>query len=628
MFLSILKLWNFRKFGPNDFSQKDKKPTLSLNFHSGLNVIVGENDAGKSAIIDAIKLVLKTHSYEYIRVESNDFYQDATRFRIEIVFEGLQPEEAKNFTEWLGWIGTGASATPFLRLVLDVQRRGVVILPYETKAGVDDDCYPLSAEAKALLQTTYLKPLRDAESELIARKNSRLSQILLGDIAFKDASNHELVEVFARFNNDLKGYFANEANDHAGAKIKKKIDSYIREFHDNTSEVDFRTAEGQIKGILEKLTLTLKDDLNPGLGSLNRLCMAAELLHLNKENWTGLRLGLIEEVEAHLHPQAQMQVIEMLQGIKQIQLILTTHSPNLASKVKLNNLILCENKYAFPMGKDFTKLRETDYPFLERFLDVTKANLFFARGVILVEGVAEELILPALARKMCELKLLHKDLTAGKVSIVAIQNTAFNRYASIFKRERHPYLKMPVAVINDLDLRPTEYAVRYSIPKNKERFEKIVTAYKQDEYISDKEQKVKGQNVRAFISKFWTLEYCLAMHFHLRKLLYVAIQHAAEENRADNYSGIKSSKMQIRDISVSSINKKWEAFSRGKTDTQLAFDLMYYFIIDKKKLSKAVIAHHFAEQLENDKQLTEEQLDVTDNPIGYLFDAIKYATNN
>src|SRR5690606_36312053 len=131
--------------------------------------------------------------------------------------------------------------------------------------------------------------------------------------------------------------------------------------------------------------------------------MASELLHLNKKDWDGIRLGLIEELEAHLHPQAQMQVIESLQKQDNIQLILTTHSPNLASKVSLNNLIICADCYAFPLGKEYTKLKATDYPFLERFLDVTKSNLFFAKGLIFVEGVSEELILPALTDKLCEL---------------------------------------------------------------------------------------------------------------------------------------------------------------------------------------------------------------------------------
>src|SRR5690606_39916367 len=69
-----------------------------------------------------------------------------------------------------------------------------------------------------------------------------------------------------------------------------------------------------------------------------------------------------------------------LQKQETIQLILTTHSPNLASKLKLENLIICNNVNAFPMGEEYTKLRSDSYKFLEKFLDTTKANLFFAKG--------------------------------------------------------------------------------------------------------------------------------------------------------------------------------------------------------------------------------------------------------
>ena len=127
------------------------------------------------------------------------------------------------------------------------------------------------------------------------------------------------------------------------------------------------TSKKEVKEILEKLELSLKDEINPGLGTLNRLFISSELLHLEKKDWTGLRLGLIEELEAHLHPQAQMRIIEALRAKKDIQLILTTHSPNVGSKVKLDELILCSNDKVFPMKKGLTKLRDTDYSFLERF---------------------------------------------------------------------------------------------------------------------------------------------------------------------------------------------------------------------------------------------------------------------
>lgn len=63
MYLQNIKLWNFRKFG-SDIEFNIAEPNLNLNFKKGLNVIIGENDSGKTAIIDAIKLALKTHSYE------------------------------------------------------------------------------------------------------------------------------------------------------------------------------------------------------------------------------------------------------------------------------------------------------------------------------------------------------------------------------------------------------------------------------------------------------------------------------------------------------------------------------------------------------------------------------------
>lgn len=88
-----------------------------------------------------------------------------------------------------------------------------------------------------------------------------------------------------------------------------------------------------------------------------------------------------------------------------MQFILTTHSPNITSKVRLgadedvNNIIICNGKNVFPMGKDYTLLNKKDYKYLDTFLDVTKSNLFFAKGVILVEGWAEEILLPVIAEK-------------------------------------------------------------------------------------------------------------------------------------------------------------------------------------------------------------------------------------
>ena len=208
MHLSTLKLWNFRKFGDGaEFSLT--KPNLSLTFNSGLNVLIGENDSGKSAIIDAIRFVLKTHSYDWTRIDESDFYAGQQRLRIELVLSGFGVDEGKNFTEFLSWEKVEGKVSPRLFLNLNVCRNpsNGQILPYEVRAGSDAHGRALSPEAREYLKVTYLKPLRDAEEELVARKNSRLSQILVGHDAFKSNSpDHVLLKLLTEFNGAIERY--------------------------------------------------------------------------------------------------------------------------------------------------------------------------------------------------------------------------------------------------------------------------------------------------------------------------------------------------------------------------------------------------------------------------------------
>ena len=99
------------------------KHGITVNFHKGLNALIGENDSGKSAIIDAIKLVLQTQSGEFTRVTDEDFYisatgEIATEFSIDCTFEGFEINEAKNFIEWLSFEKDKTSGAVFYKLLL------------------------------------------------------------------------------------------------------------------------------------------------------------------------------------------------------------------------------------------------------------------------------------------------------------------------------------------------------------------------------------------------------------------------------------------------------------------------------------------------------------------------------
>ena len=592
MYLSNIKLWNYRKFGSTVFSLS--KPNLNLEFTKGLNVIIGENDSGKTAIVDAIKLVLKTHSYDYIRVEDEDFFKNSLRFRIELKFSELLDEEAAHFTEWLGWDkDDDGKVTPYLKLMYDVNRTKERVLPTDVRAGADDEGYPLTAEAKDYLKATYLKPLRDAKDELVAKRNSRLAQVLLGDVAFKGKEDkHELLDLFKQLNSNMTEYFegnlqinnpvtSNPTAPQDGKNIKNKIDNYIQKFYGNNAETEFSASENTLKSILEKLTLGLKDEINLGLGTLNRLFMATELLHLNKQNWTGLRLGLIEELEAHLHPQAQMQVVEYLQKQDNIQLILTSHSPNLVSKLKLRNLIICNGGNAFPMGSKHTKLKDANYKFLEKFLDTTKANLFFAKGVIFVEGWSEEILLPSLAR------LIGIDLTAEGISIVNIGNIGFEHYVRIYLRENEPCMQVPVAVVTDLDIQVYE--------RNGDSFSK------RDEATVNSEIDVKkanmenksSQNIQYFVAPSWTLEYSLLESSTLQEQFKQALE--------DSHTRTSWENRHEKELSKKLINK-------GLNKTDIAC-----------RLAKAI-----DEDLNKVESEREIRVDQDDTYIGYLLEAIRY----
>ncbi|MGN1217288.1 MAG: ATP-dependent nuclease, partial [Phocaeicola sp.] len=135
MYLSKLRLWNFRKYCEG----YDGSPGIEVCFHNGLNVLIGENDSGKTAIVDAIRYALKTQSGEYIQFDDKDFYQDAQgnrkdEFKIECVFNGLNEQDSGLFREWLSW--NEDKTRYLLRVWLYVKRKDNVILP-KFSAGIE-----------------------------------------------------------------------------------------------------------------------------------------------------------------------------------------------------------------------------------------------------------------------------------------------------------------------------------------------------------------------------------------------------------------------------------------------------------------------------------------------------------
>ena len=499
MIVSELKIFNFRRF-----KSENGAPGLQITFHKGLNALIGENDSGKTAVIDALKFVLLTQSNEYIRPSEEDFYisdngDACSEFKIDCTISDFTQNEAKNFIEYLSFSKTEDDVEYTLELHYRAWKEGHKIYQ-ELRVGDIDDGISIDVKARELLKAVYLKPLRDAEREMSSGRGSRISQILLNHPVFKDKKEHAILDILKNANDSIERYFTSDTD---GKRILQAIRNNLELFNDKdqASNAELKTSDIQLKAILESLSLNAPE-INPGLGELNLLFIAAELLLLKDDTDGGLKLALIEELEAHLHPQVQLRLISYLQNEyteNHVQIIISTHSPILASKINLKNLILMKNRSGYDLSEGKTGLQKGDYLFLQRFLDSTKANLFFAKGIIMVEGDAENILIPVIA------DILGYPLEKYGISIVNVGSTAFLRYSGIMVRKDGTDIGIPVSVITDCDVRPYDVD-----PTTKEK----TFNEKESESLRAKEERDKiytNGSVHGFTSPRWTLEYCIAM---------------------------------------------------------------------------------------------------------------------
>ena len=571
MYLASIKLKNFRKFDEQEHV---------IHFQEGLNVLVGENDAGKSAIIDAIRIALgTTDSNNFSNVNLSDFYQEDLTRIIEIVcyFKNLTEKEESIFLEYLTYEEEDREYKTSLYLHWNygcIKSNGL-FRPIALKiaaTGRNGDGDKLSNVAREELRVTYLKPLRDASIDLRSGRRSRLPQIIHGLPGITDGEDNYQDGVDPK-SLSLVGIF-NLANilleEHKGLNnVNKEIEKVLSEkmlLRNDNIKTKFEVSdsgtndEQKVARLLEKLELVRDKSKshnagNVGLGTSNIISMACEmLLHQTLAKRNRSSFLLIEEPEAHVHAQRQLKLIQSLNNNlvdNKQQIIITTHSPLLASVVALKNVLIVKDANVYSLAPGNTKLEADDYRYLEAYLDATKANLFFARSVLIVEGPGEELLFPTLAR------LLGHSLTDYGCSLVDVRSTGLRRFARIFQRENeNEKFNIPVACVTDKDIMPN-CAPRILFPRKGykddgtkwpregDRRWRAERDYEDDEtQIEQKVEEIKnradGQTVRTFVADQWTLEYDLAyyglVHDEMAEILMRSlIKVAYKENNRDTY---------------------------------------------------------------------------------------------
>jgi len=491
-----------------------KKATF--NFQNGFNSVVGRNNTGKTSLFNGIRHALGSSANrgEPLWLTEEDFYFEPAvgkrteKIQIELQFAGLNGDDLARFFEILDY-NVAQPLESVGRIVFEASWPEAKPRPDTKRWGgaSTGDRAAVPSEVLAQIPVTFLPALRDAEAALTPGNKSRLA-LLLQDLARRDAANPKdtIIEIFKT---------ANAALEQTGLlkTVKERLQKSTGAMAGSDySPCSISASTPRFERILRTLrvqmeTVALADISANGLGYNNLLYIATVLAHLEEISDSEAPLLLVEEPESHLHPQLTVLLAEYLNQLtaeaRAPQVIVTTHSPTLASHLAPSRISITfvdsQQKTIRCNSLVHAGLEDHEEREIRRMLDVTRASLYFAKGLILVEGISESLLLPVLAKRM-GINPLERH-----ISILPMCGVAFGTFKKLLSENA---LNIPVAIITDGDPRRTTKDWETTEPRmDGGKIERCARAKKLEEVFAG------HANVKVFISEV-TLEYDLAMAGH------------------------------------------------------------------------------------------------------------------
>lgn len=497
MYISSLRIKNFRNFINAEFS-----------FKKGVNTILGENGSGKTNALFALRMLLDDSLPRNItRLKDSDFCRNLDEWKghwiiISIGFEELSTSEGcqmlKHAAGHMDNSNTG-TLTYYFRPCAKVRQdlysanndmakinniRGLVsiddyevvftgraatnflddekykVLVGDFDAGVfpepnDKDFNSYGVKVSPLheeVSFTFVKALRDVVSDLKNYRNSPLIHLLKGlESEISDDDSDKITDLVDELNSSISDL----------SEIKEVSQGIQSTLHNTVGYsfspiIDIESSlPGKLDKLLQKLSLTVGDnyvdgysgDLNElSLGGANLIYLALKLLEYEKkrESDKAAQFLVVEEPEAHIHTHIQKTLFEN-HSTGKTQVFLSTHSTHISSASEISDMnILGLSGNSVDVYQPANGLGDIECSRIERYLNATRSTLLFAKGVILVEGDAELILIPELVKTV-----LGVSLDELGISLVSMDSAFFEHLSTLFHSDR---VRKNCAIITDSDV--------------------------------------------------------------------------------------------------------------------------------------------------------------------------------
>ena len=446
----------------------------NLDVSTGDNiVVVGENKVGKSNFIRALQLILDPGMSERDRhLGLDDFWDGLGETKlgatIEVFLEFSDFADDPRLLAHLADCVTDAGPPMVARLTYRFQPKASLENPPESLAdyeyvvfGGDDPERTLGTGFRRMLPLDIQGALRDTEKDLASWRRSPLRPLIEDLMSALDEDERDEIQDAV---NDAQTRLAGlEQVVDVAHEISERLVAIAGPQH--AVPVSLGVAPTQMDALLRALRILIDDGARgisgASLGTANLIFFALKCLELDRLVQARERdhtFFAVEEPEAHLHPHVQRLVYRFFledgalanvgDNGSNLTTVLTTHSPHVASVSPIRSIVLLRHDpqagATIGVSAATAHFDERDIADLQRYIDVNRGELFFSRGVVLVEGEAERFLIPAFSTA------LDVPLDRLGISICSVGGTNFEPYVRLLGTRG---LDIPHVVLTDLDPR-------------------------------------------------------------------------------------------------------------------------------------------------------------------------------